>query len=98
MRNHCVDSDGRFASATPSANPATKAPAAINAPGFARMLPLLLSVIAGSADVASFLGLRLFSAHVTGNLVILTTLSGSAGRQSLPRPFPAFHSGERSEI
>jgi uncharacterized membrane protein YoaK (UPF0700 family) len=33
---------------------------------------VLLSVIAGSADVTSFLGLGLFSAHVTGNLVILT--------------------------
>jgi uncharacterized membrane protein YoaK (UPF0700 family) len=31
-----------------------------------------LSVIAGSADVTSFLGLGLFSSHVTGNLVILT--------------------------
>jgi uncharacterized membrane protein YoaK (UPF0700 family) len=29
-------------------------------------------VIAGSADVTSFLGLGLFSSHVTGNLVILT--------------------------
>jgi uncharacterized membrane protein YoaK (UPF0700 family) len=32
----------------------------------------VLSVIAGSANVTSFLGLGLFSAHVTGNLVILT--------------------------
>ena len=36
------------------------------------LLPALLSVIAGSADVTSFLGLGLFSSHVTGNLVILT--------------------------
>ena len=36
------------------------------------LLPTVLSVIAGSADVASLLGLGLFSAHVTGNLVILT--------------------------
>jgi uncharacterized membrane protein YoaK (UPF0700 family) len=36
-----------------------------------RLLPALLSVIAGSADVTSFLGLGLFSAHVTGNLVVL---------------------------
>jgi len=35
-------------------------------------LPPVLSVIAGSADVTSLLGLGLFSAHVTGNLVILT--------------------------
>src|SRR5215475_10530138 len=38
---------------------------------FNRLLALL-SVIAGSADVTSFLGFGLFSAHVTGNLVILT--------------------------
>ncbi len=71
-RKHCGDLDRRFASETPSADLATKAPAPINAPGFSRMLPPLLSVIAGSADVTSFLGLGLFSAHVTGNLVILT--------------------------
>ena len=32
----------------------------------------MLSVLAGSADVTSFLALGLFSSHVTGNLVILT--------------------------
>lgn len=38
----------------------------------ARLLPSLLSVIAGTTDVISFLGLgRLFAAHITGNLVIL---------------------------
>jgi uncharacterized membrane protein YoaK (UPF0700 family) len=36
-----------------------------------RLLLVVLSVIAGSADVTSFLGLGLFCAHVTGNLVIL---------------------------
>jgi uncharacterized membrane protein YoaK (UPF0700 family) len=36
-----------------------------------RLLFVILSVVAGSADVTSFLGLGLFSAHVTGNLVIL---------------------------
>jgi uncharacterized membrane protein YoaK (UPF0700 family) len=36
-----------------------------------RFLAVVLSVIAGSADAISFLGLGLFSAHVTGNLVIL---------------------------
>lgn len=36
-----------------------------------RLLPVLLSLIAGSSDATSFLGLGLFSAHVTGNLVIL---------------------------
>src|SRR5262245_50178334 len=39
--------------------------------GFLAVLPTVLSVIAGSADVISFLGLGLFNAHITGNLVIL---------------------------
>jgi uncharacterized membrane protein YoaK (UPF0700 family) len=35
---------------------------------------LLLSVIAGSTDIIVFLGLNgLFTAHITGNLVILAT-------------------------
>jgi uncharacterized membrane protein YoaK (UPF0700 family) len=37
-----------------------------------KLFPVLLSLIAGSTDVISLLGLGLFSAHVTGNLVILT--------------------------
>jgi uncharacterized membrane protein YoaK (UPF0700 family) len=37
-----------------------------------RLLPTLLSMTAGSVDVSSFLGLDgLFTAHITGNLVIL---------------------------
>ena len=36
-----------------------------------QVLPAVLSMIAGSADVISFLGLDLFSAHITGNLAIL---------------------------
>jgi hypothetical protein len=37
-----------------------------------KLLPFVLSVIAGSVDVISFLGLGgLFTAHITGNLVIL---------------------------
>src|SRR4030088_3244505 len=37
-----------------------------------RLLPTVLSIIAGSVDTISFLGLGgLFTAHVTGNLVIL---------------------------
>jgi uncharacterized membrane protein YoaK (UPF0700 family) len=39
---------------------------------FVPLLPTVLSLTAGSADVTSFLGLGLFSAHVTGNLVLLT--------------------------
>jgi uncharacterized membrane protein YoaK (UPF0700 family) len=40
----------------------------------AGLLPGVLSVVAGSADVISFLGLGgLFTAHITGNLVVLAT-------------------------
>ena len=38
----------------------------------ARALPIVLSVIAGATDVIGFLGLNgLFTAHITGNLVVL---------------------------
>jgi hypothetical protein len=37
-----------------------------------KLLPIVLSIVAGSADVVSFLGLRaLFVAHITGNLIII---------------------------
>lgn len=42
-----------------------------SSPGM-KLLPTVLSLIAGSVDVISFLGLGgLFTAHITGNLVIL---------------------------
>src|SRR5258708_33984610 len=44
------------------------------------ILPTVLSVIAGSADVISFLGLVLFNAHITGNLVILAAHIVARGR------------------
>jgi len=44
------------------------------------LLPPLLSIIAGSADAIGFLGLGgLFTAHVTGNLVILAAHLVSSG-------------------
>src|SRR6266404_9442069 len=46
----------------------------------AKLLPTVLSVIAGSVDAIGFLGLGgLFTAHVTGNLVILAAHLVSAG-------------------
>ena len=39
-----------------------------------KLLPAVLSLTAGSVDVISFLGLDgLFTAHITGNLVILAS-------------------------
>jgi uncharacterized membrane protein YoaK (UPF0700 family) len=40
-----------------------------------RALPFVLSVIAGATDIIGFLGLNgLFTAHITGNLVVLAAL------------------------
>jgi uncharacterized membrane protein YoaK (UPF0700 family) len=51
-----------------------------------KLLPFVLSVTAGSVDVVGFLGLGgLFTAHVTGNLVIL------AARLVAGQPAPVAH-------
>ena len=39
---------------------------------FERRLPVILSVVAGLVDVISFLTLGLFTAHITGNLVVIS--------------------------
>jgi uncharacterized membrane protein YoaK (UPF0700 family) len=50
----------------------------------AKLLPTVLSVIAGSVDAISFLGLGgLFIAHVTGNLVILAAHPVSGGEAAV---------------
>jgi uncharacterized membrane protein YoaK (UPF0700 family) len=58
-----------------------------------RLLLFLLSVIAGCTDVISFLGLGgLFTAHITGNLVILAAhvVSGEAGQTAEILSVPVF--------
>jgi len=50
----------------------------------AKLLPFVLGVIAGSVDVIGFLGLDgLFTAHITGNLVILAAHIVAGGDASL---------------
>src|ERR1700730_128486 len=46
----------------------------VDSPLTMKLLPAVLSLTAGSVDVISFLGLDgLFTAHITGNLVILAS-------------------------
>lgn len=59
----------------------------------AKLLPGVLSVIAGSVDVISFLGLGgLFAAHITGNLVVLAAhvVTGRAASLALILSVPVF--------
>jgi len=58
-----------------------------------RLLPTVLSIIAGSVDAIGFLGLGgLFTAHVTGNLVILAAhlVSGSGAPVAPMLSVPVF--------
>lgn len=49
-----------------------------------KLLPTVLSLVAGSVDVIGFLGLGgLFTAHITGNLVILAAHVASGGSAAL---------------
>ena len=52
-------------------NPANDSPELLR---FEKRLPPLLSVIAGTVDVIGFLSFGLFTAHVTGNLVVIAAL------------------------
>src|SRR5215831_13708883 len=45
-----------------------------------KWLPTLLSVIAGMVDLISFLSLGIFTAHITGNIVVIGALLARHGR------------------
>ena len=63
-----------------------------SSPGL-RLLPFVLSVIAGSCDVIGFVGLGgLFTAHITGNLAVLAAhvLSGEPAQVALMLSVPVF--------
>lgn len=47
---------------------------------FENLIPPILSTIAGLVDVIGFLTLKLFTAHITGNLVLIAALA--VGRES----------------
>jgi uncharacterized membrane protein YoaK (UPF0700 family) len=58
-----------------------------------KLLPSVLSVVAGSVDVISFLGLGgLFAAHITGNLVVLAAhvVTGTAASLAPILSVPVF--------
>jgi uncharacterized membrane protein YoaK (UPF0700 family) len=66
-----------------SGSPADRAPAAESLPGL-QLLTAVLSLTAGSLDVITYLGLGgLFTAHITGNLVILAAHVASGGAAQL---------------
>lgn len=58
-------------SVSKESNPAKEAPELLR---FERRLPPLLSAIAGMVDVIGYLSLGLFTAHITGNLVVIAAL------------------------
>ena len=69
-----------MASAGAKSRVARLAPPSVDSSLGLRLLPFVLSMIAGSTDVIGFLGLGgLFTAHITGNLVILAAHVVSGG-------------------
>ena len=51
--------------------------------GWEQWLPAVLSAVAGTVDVISFLSFKLFTAHVTGNLVVIAALLVRSGPPNL---------------
>lgn len=64
----------------------------VDVSGLERRLPPVLSVIAGMVDVIGFLSLGLFTAHVTGNLVVMAAqlLRGGPPRLAQILAVPVF--------
>lgn len=48
-----------------------------------KLLPFVLGMIAGATDVIGFLGLGLFTAHITGNIVVLAAHAVTGDRMRL---------------
>ena len=58
-----------------------------------KLLPFVLSLVAGSVDIIGFLGLdQLFTAHITGNLVVLAAhiVAGKSAAPALVISVPLF--------
>jgi uncharacterized membrane protein YoaK (UPF0700 family) len=73
--------------------PAQRLAPSVDSSPATKLLPTVLSTIAGSADVISFLGLGgLFTAHITGNLIILAAhlVTGGAANVALLLSVPVF--------
>lgn len=69
-------SRGRVEAGVPDAH-------AFRAAGWEQWLPAVLSAVAGTVDVISFLSFKLFTAHVTGNLVVIAALLVRGGPPNL---------------
>ena len=70
------------------------APAAVSESIPAKLLPFVLSLIAGSVDTIGFFGLAgLFTAHVTGNLVILAARLAAGDRVGKAIPIEVIRGG-----
>ena len=63
--------------------PAVRIPSVDESPP-TKLLPFVLALVAGSVDIIGFLGLNLFTAHITGNFAILAAHIAAGREASLP--------------